>query len=394
MTDVGVQNIEPLHEISIGSIHKDIPPSRNNCRAFCEHSLRSICSPSLCPLLYALCPLPHALCPMPSALRPTLTPFYSFSPISLTFDIVIRSIVNDIRYQFQSGNTITRLIIVNVAVFLAIMTFKIVTNLMNGFNPSGGLFDVVIPYLYLSDDLLWDVKHPWVIITHMFTHVGFFHMLFNMLVLYWFGRIAGDLLGDHRMLPLYLYSGLAGALIYLLTAPMIYDGGSNLHGASAAIMGIVAAAGITAPDYQMRLLLLGDVRLKYIVAGLLAIYIIGIANMENVGGHMAHLGGAAFGFFYVHMLRQGHDLTRGFNRLISMFKKPVKYQPRTSKRKVTMEVRHRAASRKADTQSPPADHTYDGDQQRLDSILDKIKATGYQNLSEEDKKFLHDASQK
>jgi len=140
------------------------------------------------------------------------------------------------------------------------------------------------------------------------------------MVLYWFGRIAGDLLGDHRMLPLYIYSGLAGALIYLITAPLVYAGGSNLHGASAAIMGIVAAAGMTAPDYQMRLLFLGDVRLKYIVAGLLAIYIIGIANMENVGGHLAHLGGAAFGFFYVHMLRQGNDLTSGFNDCFLLLK--------------------------------------------------------------------------
>ena len=306
---------------------------------------------------------------------------------------MFRSILNDIRYQYQSGNTITRLIIVNVAVFLAIMVFKLVLILMDGFNQDQGIFNSTIQYLFLSDDLVWDARHPWTLLTHMITHVGFFHMLFNMMVLYWFGRIAGDLLGDHRMLPLYLYSGLAGALIYLLSAPLIYTGGSNLHGASAAIMGIVAAAGITAPDYQMRLLILGDVRLKYIVAGLLAIYIIGIANMENVGGHMAHLGGAAFGFFYVYLLRQGHDLTRGFNRMLSMFKKQPQVAPRISKRKVTMEVRHRAVHRKSDFQTP-TEPSYDGDQQRLDSILDKIKQSGYQNLSEEDKQFLHDASQK
>jgi membrane associated rhomboid family serine protease len=306
---------------------------------------------------------------------------------------VFRSILNDIRYQFQAGNTITRLIIVNCAVFLAIMLFKLVLVLMGGFTPHQALFDEVMRFLFLSDDLVWDATHPWTIVTHMFTHVGFFHLLFNMLVLYWFGRIAGDLLGDHRMLPLYLYSGLAGALIYLLSAPLIYEGGSNLHGASAAIMGIVAAAGITAPDYQMRLLFLGDVRLKYIVAGLLAIYIIGIANVENVGGHMAHLGGAAFGFFYVYVLRQGHDLTRGFNRMLTLFKKQPTITHRTSKRKVTMEVRHRAANRKSDIQAP-AEPSFDGDQERLDAILDKIKQSGYQNLSEEDKKFLHDASQK
>ena len=131
---------------------------------------------------------------------------------------MFRSILNDIRYQYQSGNTITRLIIVNVAVFLAIMVFKLVLILMDGFNQEQGIFDTTIQYLFLSDDLVWDAKHPWTLLTHMFTHVGFFHMLFNMMILYWFGRIAGDLLGDHRMLPLYLYSGLAGALIYLLSA--------------------------------------------------------------------------------------------------------------------------------------------------------------------------------
>lgn len=324
---------------------------------------------------------------------PTLFKVYSFCTIRPTFDTVFNSILNDIRYQFRSGNTITRLIIVNVALFLAITLFQLILLLSAGFKPQHGLFGEVMNYLFLSDDLVWDAMHPWTILTHMFTHVGFFHLLFNMMILYWFGRIAGDLLGDHRMLPLYLFSGLAGALVYLLTAPLIYDGGSNLHGASAAIMGIVAAAGITAPDYQMRLLLIGDVRLKYIVAGLLLIYVIGIANMENVGGHMAHLGGAAFGFFYVHMLRQGVDLTRGFRSLISLFKKPARPPSRPVKRKVTMEVRHRATHQKSDS-TIPVEHPVDDDQERLDAILDKIKQSGFDNLSEEDKKFLHDASQK
>ncbi len=273
------------------------------------------------------------------------------------------------------------------------MAFQLAITLSTGFNPDSGLFGNTMKYLYLSDDLLWDLSHPWTMITYMFTHIGFFHLLFNMLILYWFGRIAGDLLGDHRMLPLYLYSGFAGALAYLITAPIIYSGPSSVHGASAAVMGIVAAAGMTAPDYQMRLLLLGDVRLKYIVAGLLAIYVIGIANMDNTGGHMAHLGGAAFGFFYVYLLRQGSDLTSGFNSVLSFFKKPS-HRPRKSvKRKVTMEVSHRSVNRQRD-QEAPSGQSFEGDQERLDAILDKIKQAGYLTLSEEDKKFLDDASQK
>jgi membrane associated rhomboid family serine protease len=304
---------------------------------------------------------------------------------------VIKSIADDIRYQFQSGNTITRLIIVNVVVFLALMLFMLVVRLGAGFSDST-LFNDVVTYLYLSSDPLWSAKHPWTFITHMFTHVGIFHVVFNMLVLYWFGRIAGDLLGDHRMLPLYIFSGLAGALIYMLTAPLVHPSGSTLNGASGAIFGIVAAAGMTAPDYQMRLLLFGDVRLKYIVFALLAISFIGIGMMDNTGGNMAHLGGAAFGFFYVHMLRRGHDLTNGFRKALNIFKKRKPKPYVAVKRKVTLEVRHKAGSQQADT--TPRTTPSMGDQERLDYILEKIKRAGMHSLSEEEKKFLNDASQK
>ncbi len=305
---------------------------------------------------------------------------------------MIKSVLDDIRFQFQTGNTITRLIIVNVAVFVLLMILQLILKVGAGFSGDGSLFATITRYLFLSQDLLWDARHPWTILTHMFTHTGLFHILFNMVVLYWFGRIAGDLLGDHRMLPLYLFSGLAGALIYLLTAPLMYSGSSSLHGASGAIMGIVAAAGLTAPDYQVRLLFFGDVRLKYIVLALILISFIGIGSMDNAGGHMAHLGGAAFGFFYVHLLRQGHDLTAGFRRLTGLLRRrKVTPNPRI-RPKVTMEVRHRASPQKSEakTGSGPSQ----GDQERLDHILDKIKESGIQSLNEEEKKFLDDASQK
>ncbi len=305
---------------------------------------------------------------------------------------MFRSIVNDIRFQFQTGNTITRLIIVNVAIFLAIMLFKLVTKVAGGSTLNDEFFNHIVSYLFLSQDILWNAKHPWVLFTHMFTHVGLLHMLFNMLVLYWFGRIAGDLLGDHRMLPLYLFSGLTGALIYLLTAPLFYEG-STLHGASGAIMGIVAAAGMTAPDYQMRLLFFGDVKLKYIVFGLLVVYLVSLASLENAGGQMAHFGGAAFGFFYVHMLRQGHDLTKGFRRMISFLRRPSYTPVRPTKRKVPMEVRSGNGPRKREMKPPPSG-SFMGEQERIDYILEKIKKSGFNSLSEEEKKFLDDASQK
>jgi hypothetical protein len=158
-------------------------------------------------------------------------------------------------------------------------------------------------------------------------------------------------------------------------------------------MGIVAAAGLTAPNYQVRLLLIGDVRLKYIVLVLILLSFIGIGNLENTGGNMAHLGGAAFGFFYVHMLRQGYDLTTGFRRMISFFTKPKVIISKPAKRKVPMEVRHRATHRQVQS-AGKENNSVVGDQERLDYILEKIKRSGLNSLSEEEKKFLHDASQK
>ena len=145
-------------------------------------------------------------------------------------------------------------------------------------------------------------------------------------------------------------------------------------------MGIVAAAGMTAPDYQMRLLLFGDVKLKYIVFGLLVLYLVSLASLDNAGGQMAHFGGAAFGFFYVHMLRQGHDLTKGFRRIASSFKNKPKPHARTMKRKVPLEIRYKSGSRQHDIKSPPT-NAYMGEQERLDFILEKIKKTGYNSLN-------------
>lgn len=309
---------------------------------------------------------------------------------------MFRSIADDIKYQFQTGNSITRLIIVNVAIFLILIIIRLFGNFTEGgYAHDTGFFSSVTRYLYLSQDILFDAKHPWVFITHMFSHVGLFHILFNMLVLYWFGRIAGDLLGDHRMMPLYILSGLTGALIYLLTASLFHPFSTlnTLNGASGAVLGIVAAAGMTAPDYQMRLLLFGDVKLKFVVFGLLVMYLASLAALDNSGGQMAHFGGAGFGFLYVHMLRQGHDLTKGFRRLISFFKKRPRKPSRIAKRKVPIEIRYKTAARQHEIKTPSS-RSYMGEQERLDYILEKIKKTGYQSLDDEEKRFLDDASQK
>ena len=145
---------------------------------------------------------------------------------------MLKSIAEDIRRQFDYGNKITRLIIINAAVFIAINLVSLGFTLMAGFQPNAR-FEDVVRFFSLSSDLMFTATHPWVLITHMFLHVGFWHFLFNMLFLYWFGRIVADFIGDHRTVPLYLMSGLFGALIFLIISPFLGVAGSYAYGASA-----------------------------------------------------------------------------------------------------------------------------------------------------------------
>jgi membrane associated rhomboid family serine protease len=311
---------------------------------------------------------------------------------------MFESIWEDVKQQYRQGNMITRLIIANTAVFIVVNVVKLFITLFSGFEGSPK-FETFIKFFSLSNDLLFNLTHPWVFLTSMFLHEGFFHFLFNMLFLYWFGRIVGDLLGNHRILPLYLMGGLAGGVLYLITANFIYPGASYAYGASAAVMAIVAAAGTIAPDYIMRLILIGDVKLKYIVAVLIFLDIVGVANMSNTGGHFAHLGGAAFGFFFVRQLQGGTDwsdpvnrwidsLVAFFRQLFSGKKKGPKVAYRNPERKKkSAATRSGRGSRKSDSEHLPH-------QEKLDAILEKIKESGYDSLTDEEKEFLFNASKK
>jgi membrane associated rhomboid family serine protease len=304
------------------------------------------------------------------------------------------SIWEDIKREYNYGNMVTRLIIVNLAFFLVVSVVLRLVLMATGGGESTA-FLTLIKYLSVSSDWFFNLTHPWVFITSMFLHVGVLHFLFNMLFLYWFGRIVGDLLGNQRILPLYILGGLVGAAAYLLTASFFYEGGGYAYGASAAVMAIVLAAGVTAPDYQMHLILLGPVKLKYIVAVLILLDLIGIGNLDNTGGHIAHLGGALFGWFFVFQLRQGTDLSGGVNRLMDRISEFFSFlfsrrkQPRVIYRNPKAKKRKRSGRGGRSSDSPGTSH-----QEQLDAILDKIKESGYNSLNEEEKEFLFNASKK
>lgn len=305
------------------------------------------------------------------------------------------SIWSDIKRQFNYGNTLTRIILVNIAVFVCAVLLRLVMMPIG----DGGGFQRFMRYFEVGADWQHNLFFPWVFITHMFLHTDFWHILWNMLMLHWFGRIVGDLLGDRRILPIYLLGGLAGGLSYFIMAnvPTPWDFGSHALGASAALMAILVVAGKTAPDYNISLILIGDVKLKFIVAVLFLLDLIALSNNNNSGGSFGHLGGGLMGYVIAAQLQRGNDLTAPVNRLIerlssffsNLFSKR-RPSPRVAYRHVDVKRSQSSPSAAAPRRSASREDRIP--QEKLDAILDKIKQTGYESLSADEKEFLFNAS--
>lgn len=294
---------------------------------------------------------------------------------------MLDSIISDIKHSFRSGHMITRLILINLAVYMFLAIF-------NAFAPSA--YATFSQYIYLPSDLFQNVTRPWTWITHMFSHVGIWHVGMNMLILYWFGTIFGDLLGDRRVLPLYLLGGLAGAVFYLVAANLVPNVGSGYaHGASAAVLCIVAAAAMTAPDYEIRLLFLGNVKLKWIALAYIFFNLLSTQGGTNTGGAYGHLGGLAMGLYYVYRLRNGgSDITQPISNLLAW----MSGDRRRSKPKTKLKVSHKSTqSRKP---KPTKKRVSSDLQSEVDRILEKIKKQGYDSLTDEEKETLFTASKK
>lgn len=297
---------------------------------------------------------------------------------------MVQSIVDDIKREFAQGNIITRLVIINGIVFVSINVARLIISLSNA-GKVEPLYSDILHFFCVSSDFMHNLTHPWVFVTSIFLHEGFWHLLWNMLFLYWFGKIVADLIGESKIFPLYLLGGLVGCLVFWASSQIMPYGGFAL-GASAGVMAIVMAAGMIAPDYNMRLLLIGDVKLKYVVAVLILLDLFGIGGQANAGGHFAHLGGVFMGWFFVRQLREGNDWSEGINgftQKINQFFKDDQRSPR-KKRDTKLVVKH------SYKQKPEQLSDYEV-QERIDRILDKIKEVGYPNLTEAEKDFLNNA---
>jgi len=290
-------------------------------------------------------------------------------------------IVSEIKKSFKEGSVLTRIIYVNLGVFLLIKLVDVVFLLSNqSFSLSY--------WLALPSDLNALLYRPYTFITYMFTHENFIHLLFNLLVLYWFGKMLLYHFEGDKLLGLYLFGGISGGGLYLIAykfLPVFASVNGLLLGASASIYAILVALAVYDPNREIHLFFIGKFALKYVVAFYVLISVLSISS-SNPGGNIAHLGGALWGWFYISSLRRGKNI--GF-RVIKF----VNSIPNWFEAKPKMKV-----SYKQPPQPPRDDYEYNryknAQQEEINRILDKISKSGYENLSKEEKELLFSQGRK
>ncbi|HYG20422.1 MAG TPA: rhomboid family intramembrane serine protease [Ohtaekwangia sp.] len=299
--------------------------------------------------------------------------------------------LGEFKNAFQRHNNAhVQLIIINIVAFVVLAVIRVFTTL-TGFEAA---FEVFHNQLAIPAPIHEFLTRPWTMISYAFVHDldGILHILFNMLFLYWFGRLFVEYLGGDKLVAVYVLGALAGAILYLLaynTIPYFVERTRlveiNMVGASAAVYAIVVAAATLLPDYTFFLLFLGPVRIKYIAAVYIFISFLGSVG-SNAGGNIAHLGGALIGFVYIKQLQAGSNwggwITATLDWIKSLFK------PRSNV-KVTYRKNQKPS---ADKSSYKASSSVS--QEELDAILDKISEGGYESLTKDEKEKLFNASKK
>jgi membrane associated rhomboid family serine protease len=291
--------------------------------------------------------------------------------------------------RYNNGHV--QLIIINVVIFLALVLLNVFSKWF-GFEP---VF-VFIKNLFVLPPRLGDFfTHAWTIITYAFAHdwEGVWHILGNMLALYWFGKLLIEYLGNDKLIAVYVLGALAGGIVYLLMFNLVpffssrsgsFDG---LVGASAAVFAVMMAIVTLIPDYTFFLLFFGPVKIKYIALFYIVISLIGTVG-PNDGGNLAHLGGLLIGFVYTKQLQAGVNWGGWITTTLNWIKGLFTPSPKV---KVTYR-KAEPATKGAGTKQKQSFNK--ATQEEIDDILDKISDKGYESLTKEEKEKLFNASKK
>lgn len=287
------------------------------------------------------------------------------------------SILNELKQQYQFGGAITQIIFWNVILFALPLVLQSVLMMF-------GIHWEYAQWISLSSSPTELLYKPWSIFTYAFFHFDFLHLIFNMITLHFIGVIFHVFFTQKQLVGLYILGILFSGLIYILSFfvfPILESRVVPLIGASGAIMAIIFASASYSPHTPVRLLLIGNVKLWHIAMVFLILDIIQLPY-QNTGGHLAHLGGALFGYLYIVLLKSGTDLSKFWSYLTAEGAKlfqPQKNKKFTVHRNTTPPDFNKNRIIKTKTQ------------QQIDEILDKISKSGYDSLSKEEKDFLFKA---
>jgi len=276
------------------------------------------------------------------------------------------NILNDIKHAYYKANVVEKIIYLNVLLFL-------ITVLFHRF---------VINWFALPASLTEFFNIPWTLITYAFLHERVFHVLSNLLVLYYIGNLFLNYYTKKQFLNCYLLGAIIGGILFLLNYYLLNKTGGDLIGASAAVTAIFVAIATKIPRYAIQLRFIGSVELWVLGAIWVSLSILQLVNIDN-GGAIAHLGGAIFGFIFAKQFEKGNDIGKWFEAILDYFanlfkpnkKSPLKTVYKSKKRKSSNTVEK-------------------SKQRKIDDILDKISKSGYETLTQEEKDFLFRAGKK
>jgi len=290
-------------------------------------------------------------------------------------------IFDNLKHSYHKGSSLNKLIYINIAVFIAITAVSIIAFLLGNPNITTGAINLLSVPSSFGSLLL----RPWTVITYMFTHKDIWHILFNMLWLYWFGTIFLEYLDQRKLVAVYLLGGLSGALVYVLSFNIFpaFKGivsESVAIGASASVMAIVIAVAAYVPNYTINMLFFGRIKIIYVA---LVIFVLtsAVDFSVNSGGKLAHIGGALFGYLYTINLKKGRDTGKWINKIIDFFTTLLK--PRKK-----LKVTHKKPKNEYEYNRIKTEH-----QAKINMILDKISKGGYDSLTREEKDTLFNESQ-
>lgn len=291
--------------------------------------------------------------------------------------------IEEIKTFFKQRSLLARLILINLAVF-------VLANLINLFfwlGASDGT-SIMVRWFAVPSNINVLILKPWTLLTYMFLQESFFHLFFNMVILYFSGRIFTEYLNSSKLLSAYIWGGLFGAFLFVSTYNIfpVFQGAVYysvpLLGSSAAVIAILIAIATYVPNYNVQLILVGRVKLKHLAIFFIVIDVLSIQR-GNAGGHISHLGGALWGFTYIWLLKNGYTMNW------SRFKLP-KFSFRSKPRK--------AYSNPEKKGRPMSDDEFNRrknrDQKEIDRILEKISKSGYSSLTNKEKELLFKSSNK